>query len=170
MAKTILFTLALLSLHGSVNSAHSDNACDPDSAPCCQNCPANGVTQNECMAHCREVNRLKQLYVNQGETFCSRNRRRSLIPVCTQPHLCFFLDISSFLRVVFTHIYQKICLFIARDRPLSQVKRQKTSQAMKIVNSLKTIKLRDKNCRVIRRKGRIYVINKLNPRYKARQG
>ena len=41
---------------------------------------------------------------------------------------------------------------------------------MKIVNSLKTIKLRDKNSRVIRRKGRIYVINKLNPRFKARQG
>lgn len=41
---------------------------------------------------------------------------------------------------------------------------------MKIVNSLKTIKLRDKNCRVIRRKGRVFVINKLNPRYKARQG
>ena len=41
---------------------------------------------------------------------------------------------------------------------------------MKIVNSLKTSKLRDKNCRVIRRKGRTYVINKMNPRYKARQG
>lgn len=41
---------------------------------------------------------------------------------------------------------------------------------MKIVNSLKTIKARDKNCRVVRRKGRMYVINKINPRYKARQG
>ena len=42
--------------------------------------------------------------------------------------------------------------------------------AMKIVNSLKTLKKRDKNCRVVRRKGRVYVINKTNPRYKARQG
>jgi large subunit ribosomal protein L36 len=41
---------------------------------------------------------------------------------------------------------------------------------MKIVNSLKTLKKRDKNCRIIRRKGRVYVINKANPRYKARQG
>ena len=41
---------------------------------------------------------------------------------------------------------------------------------MKIVNSLKTIKKRDKNCRVIRRKGRVFVINKRNPRFKARQG
>ncbi|MDC0348854.1 type B 50S ribosomal protein L36 [Alphaproteobacteria bacterium] len=41
---------------------------------------------------------------------------------------------------------------------------------MKVVSSLKTLKNRDKNCRVVRRKGRIYVINKANPRFKARQG
>lgn len=41
---------------------------------------------------------------------------------------------------------------------------------MKVVNSLKTLKKRDRDCRVIRRKGRLYVINKKNPRYKARQG
>lgn len=41
---------------------------------------------------------------------------------------------------------------------------------MKVVNSLKTAKSRDKACRVVRRKGRVYVINKKNPRFKARQG
>ncbi len=41
---------------------------------------------------------------------------------------------------------------------------------MKVASSLKTLKKRDKNCRVIRRKGRVYVINKRNPRFKARQG
>jgi large subunit ribosomal protein L36 len=41
---------------------------------------------------------------------------------------------------------------------------------MKILSSLKSAKIRDKNCRVIKRKGRIYVINKANPRFKARQG
>jgi large subunit ribosomal protein L36 len=41
---------------------------------------------------------------------------------------------------------------------------------MKVINSLKTAKLRDKNCRLVRRRGRIYVINKRNPRFKARQG
>jgi large subunit ribosomal protein L36 len=41
---------------------------------------------------------------------------------------------------------------------------------MKIANSLKSLKKRDKNCRVVRRKGRVYVINKVNPRFKARQG
>jgi len=43
-------------------------------------------------------------------------------------------------------------------------------KTMKIVNSLKTIKKRDRNCKVIKRRGRIYVINKVNKRYKARQG
>jgi large subunit ribosomal protein L36 len=41
---------------------------------------------------------------------------------------------------------------------------------MKVVNSLKTIKKRDRNCKVIKRRGRVYVINKMNKRYKARQG
>lgn len=43
-------------------------------------------------------------------------------------------------------------------------------RAMKVLNSLKSAKKRDKNCRIVRRKGRVYVINKSNPRYKARQG
>ena len=41
---------------------------------------------------------------------------------------------------------------------------------MKIRNSLRTAKSRHKDCRVVRRKGRLYVINKTQPRYKARQG
>ncbi|HLD96037.1 MAG TPA: type B 50S ribosomal protein L36 [Alphaproteobacteria bacterium] len=41
---------------------------------------------------------------------------------------------------------------------------------MKVVNSLKTMKMRHKACKIVRRKGRLYVINKQNPRFKARQG
>ncbi len=41
---------------------------------------------------------------------------------------------------------------------------------MKVIHSLKTAKLRDRDCRVVRRKGRVYVINKRHPRFKARQG
>ena len=43
-------------------------------------------------------------------------------------------------------------------------------RVMKIANSLKTLKSRHKDCRLIRRKGRVYIINKTNPRFKARQG
>jgi large subunit ribosomal protein L36 len=41
---------------------------------------------------------------------------------------------------------------------------------MKVVSSIKSAKLRHPDCQVVRRKGRIYVINKTDPRYKARQG
>ena len=41
---------------------------------------------------------------------------------------------------------------------------------MKIKSSLKTSKIRDKNNQLVKRKGRLYVINKTNPRMKARQG
>jgi len=43
-------------------------------------------------------------------------------------------------------------------------------RTMKIRNSLKSAKTRDRNCRVVRRKGRVFVINKKNPRFKVRQG
>jgi large subunit ribosomal protein L36 len=41
---------------------------------------------------------------------------------------------------------------------------------MKVVSSLKTIKVRDRNSQIVKRRGRLYVINKRNPRFKARQG
>ena len=41
---------------------------------------------------------------------------------------------------------------------------------MKQASSLKTLKNRHKKCQIVRRKGRVYVVNKENPRFKARQG
>ncbi len=41
---------------------------------------------------------------------------------------------------------------------------------MKIKNSLKSLKSRHRENRMVRRKGRVYIINKSNPRFKARQG
>ncbi len=41
---------------------------------------------------------------------------------------------------------------------------------MKIKNSMKALKNRHRENRLVRRKGRIYIINKSNPRFKARQG
>ena len=42
--------------------------------------------------------------------------------------------------------------------------------AMKIRHSIKSAKTRERNCLVVRRKRRLYVINKKQPRYKVRQG
>ncbi|MCE1237439.1 type B 50S ribosomal protein L36 [Pinisolibacter sp.] len=41
---------------------------------------------------------------------------------------------------------------------------------MKIKNSLKSLRTRHRDNRLVRRKGRVYIINKTNPRFKARQG
>jgi len=41
---------------------------------------------------------------------------------------------------------------------------------MKKASSLKTLKNRDKDCQVVRRRGKVFVINKKKPRFKARQG
>ncbi|RZI47524.1 50S ribosomal protein L36 [Rickettsiales endosymbiont of Peranema trichophorum] len=40
---------------------------------------------------------------------------------------------------------------------------------MKVLSSLKSAKTRDKNCKIVKRKGRLYVINKANPKFKAKQ-
>lgn len=41
---------------------------------------------------------------------------------------------------------------------------------MKVRNSLRSLKSRHRDCRVVRRKGRVYVINKQQKKFKARQG
>jgi large subunit ribosomal protein L36 len=41
---------------------------------------------------------------------------------------------------------------------------------MKIKNSLRALKARHRENRLVRRRGRVYVINKTQKRFKARQG
>ncbi|MGB3720053.1 MAG: 50S ribosomal protein L36 [Proteobacteria bacterium] len=41
---------------------------------------------------------------------------------------------------------------------------------MKVKNSLKSLRSRHRENRLVRRKGRVYIINKTQKRYKARQG
>ncbi|WP_160620084.1 type B 50S ribosomal protein L36 [Mixta intestinalis] len=41
---------------------------------------------------------------------------------------------------------------------------------MQVLSSLRSAKTRHKDCRIVRRHGRIYVICKSNPRFKAVQG
>jgi large subunit ribosomal protein L36 len=47
---------------------------------------------------------------------------------------------------------------------------KKKENLMKVKNSLRSLKQRHRDCRVVRRRGRIYVINKTQRRFKARQG
>jgi large subunit ribosomal protein L36 len=48
--------------------------------------------------------------------------------------------------------------------------RRAEEKAMKVRNSLRSLKERHRDCRVVRRKGRVYVINKTQKKFKARQG
>ncbi|MUJ36366.1 type B 50S ribosomal protein L36 [Aliivibrio fischeri] len=41
---------------------------------------------------------------------------------------------------------------------------------MKVLSSLKSAKSRHKDCQIVKRKGRVFVICKANPRFKAVQG
>jgi large subunit ribosomal protein L36 len=43
-------------------------------------------------------------------------------------------------------------------------------ERMKVRNSLKSLRTRHRANQLVRRKGRVYIINKVQKRYKARQG
>ena len=57
-----------------------------------------------------------------------------------------------------------LCLKIRESRSLPGLKK-----IMKIASSLKSLKKRDLNSKLVKRRGKLYVINK-NPKFKARQG
>ena len=42
-------------------------------------------------------------------------------------------------------------------------------RAMKVLSSLKSAKSRHRDCKIVRRRGKVFVICKTNPRFKARQ-
>jgi large subunit ribosomal protein L36 len=58
--------------------------------------------------------------------------------------------------------------FSAAGAPHETRRRQETT--MKVRNSLKSVRGRHRNNQLVRRKGRVYIINKTQKRYKARQG
>ena len=61
-----------------------------------------------------------------------------------------------------------LCLKIWESRTLPALKPE-FCYIMKVVSSLKSHKKRDLNSKLVRRRGRIYIINKKNPKYKVRQ-
>jgi large subunit ribosomal protein L36 len=68
-----------------------------------------------------------------------------------------------------------VALDLGNTRPYAQrlfstFQIKQSESIMKIRNSLKSLKGRHRDNRVIRRRGRTYIINKTNRRFKARQG
>ncbi len=64
----------------------------------------------------------------------------------------------------------RICRALCKSKGLTGFPGPPKDDAMKVRSSLKTLKTRHRDCKLVRRKGRLYVINKTNPRFKARQG
>jgi large subunit ribosomal protein L36 len=67
-------------------------------------------------------------------------------------------------KISFCHI--RACRNGSAEHGLSKVQ----DSAMKVRNSLKSLRGRHRANRLVRRKGRVYVINKVQRRFKARQG
>jgi len=57
-----------------------------------------------------------------------------------------------------------------RWAPYEPAKPETGENVMKVRNSLKSLRGRHRDNKIVRRKGRVYVINKTQPRFKARQG
>jgi large subunit ribosomal protein L36 len=55
-------------------------------------------------------------------------------------------------------------------QPILKHEIRQKARAMKVRNSLKSLRGRHRDNRLVRRKGRVYIINKTNRRFKARQG
>lgn len=66
------------------------------------------------------------------------------------------------LSIVFVFCYNFLLRFI---HPLFAIR----GFVMKVLSSLKSAKARHRDCKVVRRRGKVFVICKSNPRFKARQ-
>jgi large subunit ribosomal protein L36 len=62
------------------------------------------------------------------------------------------------------------CRFDRRGRGPYEPAKQTDEIVMKVRNSLKSLRGRHRDNRLVRRKGRVYIINKTQRRFKARQG
>src|SRR6516225_11184341 len=72
--------------------------------------------------------------------------------------------------IVLARLAACLCQDLTSPLGLRNQPRKFRNRAMKVRNSLKSLRGRHRDNRVVRRKGRVYVINKTQRRFKARQG
>jgi large subunit ribosomal protein L36 len=70
----------------------------------------------------------------------------------------------------FARINVDPCPGIGHRSPPAQVSLAIRENPMKVRNSLKSLRARHRANQLVRRKGKVYIINKIQKRYKARQG
>jgi large subunit ribosomal protein L36 len=78
-------------------------------------------------------------------------------------------DTAGVLPALFTRFARP--LKILYDSAFSVFSSDRTARGipMKVLSSLKSAKKRHRDCKVVRRRGKVFVICKSNPRFKARQ-
>jgi large subunit ribosomal protein L36 len=74
---------------------------------------------------------------------------------------------TGFCRAALTQLSG--ILMVRAELPKAAWRRSKVS-TVKVRNSLKSLRGRHRSNRIVRRKGRVYIINKTQRRFKARQG
>lgn len=67
-------------------------------------------------------------------------------------------------------IYQEAELFSGINKGKWQVSFIRDAIKKRVMKVRASVKKRSADCKIVRRKGKIYVINKKNPRFKQRQG
>lgn len=82
------------------------------------------------------------------------------------------LDALLMIDSRLSRTYRPRSLSTGQDPPRLRRDRSRTKRedVMKVRSSLKSLKTRHRDCKLVRRKGRVYVINKTDPRFKAKQG
>ncbi|CAG0909605.1 unnamed protein product [Cyprideis torosa] len=73
-------------------------------------------------------------------------------------------------HIVTAHISGKMRMNYIKLLPGDKVKLELSPYDLKNMKIRASIKKRSAECKIVRRKGRLYVINKKNPKFKQRQG
>ena len=111
---------------------------------------------------------------------CSADKARNILGYETKVSLSESLDkVIDFIKIKgpkkFEYNYELEILNEKNSKKLERKVVLKNGyhvifKFMKVVSSLKSLKKRDLNNKLVKRRGKLYVINKKNPRMKARQG
>lgn len=104
---------------------------------------------------------------------CAETHGKTMVWTDGKEYPLFSLDTSSASHPVYTGKQRNVntegraSKFNQRFQSVMSSFRQ--GQIMQVLSSLKTAKQRHRDCQIVRRRGKVYVICKSNPRFKARQ-
>jgi large subunit ribosomal protein L36 len=116
--------------------------------------------------------RKKEVLIRLGSSFLWSRSKQLPCFLCEywKRGIAFCAPFSDWLRGAAFLVCARICAPLASDRTPARPSRTARKYPMKVRNSLKSLRGRHRDNRIVRRKGRVYIINKTHRRFKARQG